>query len=971
MTTIDRQRTQLQIGQQYQYQGEKGWNWSVWLEASDEELDKVDSVVYTLHPKFPDPVRTVEDRKTNFRLRSRSWGTFRIHAEVLLKDGSRVRMKHELVLKDAEGMPAAAFAEAPPEPLELLRIATELKGLRAFDKARRILSLARQQGIPDSRLRIKLAQQHALCTYKDPDLPAGERLREALDILGGVEDLQTTRNQETLGLLGAIYKRRWELDGQKAHLERSLAYYGRGYKEGLPGDYGYTAINTAYVLDLLASLELADAKKSNTISGTAEARVKEARQIREDMVVSLPRLAEQPDNAGLNDQWWFLVTMAEALFGLERYEEALSWLQRAAALPDIASWEYEATTRQLASLARLHAERDGSIEVPEETRAWKALSQFLGRNEAGVRTAYAGKVGLALSGGGFRASLFHIGVFARLAELDMLRHVEVLSCVSGGSVIGAHYYLEVRKLLQEKPDAEITREDYITIVERLQKDFLAGVQRNIRTRVAASLWANLRMIFDHNYSRTERAGDLFEREIFSRVPDGEGNGPRWLNDLFIKPKGEPENFAPKYDNWRRRTKVPILVLNATTLNTGHVWQFTASWMGEPPGDINTAIDGNERLRRMYYTEAPPAHQGIRLGHAVAASACVPGLFEPLVLAKLYPDRTVRLVDGGVHDNQGTASLLEESCTVQLVSDASGQMNTQPDPSRGLVGVPLRANSILMARVREAQYCELQVRESASLLRGLMFIHSKKDLDVEPVDWINCEDPEDPSDAAHPGQLTSYGILKEIQKRLAAIRTDLDSFSEVEAFALMTSAYRMTELEFASSIRGFPTSEATPRQWSFLAVERPMKQKTGCEAEHDALARLLEVGSSCAFKIWHLSRFLQALAVVCGLAALVGLTWWSIANWSRHLLSVKLVATPIFAALAGLIVGKTVMRVVRYRETLERIALGVGLALFGWLIAGLHLLIFDKWFLNCGRVVRLSSRSAAKMDANTRTQPTPQ
>ena len=60
--------------------------------------------------------------------------------------------------------------------------------------------------------------------------------------------------------------------------------------------------------------------------------------------------------------------------------------------------------------------------------------------------------------------------------------------------------------------------------------------------------------------------------------------------------------------WRRRAKVPILVLNATTLNTGHNWQFTASWMGEPPAGIDREIDGNYRLRRMYYDEAPRRYQ---------------------------------------------------------------------------------------------------------------------------------------------------------------------------------------------------------------------------------------------------------------------------------------------------------------------------------------------------------------------------
>ena len=84
---------------------------------------------------------------------------------------------------------------------------------------------------------------------------------------------------------------------------------------------------------------------------------------------------------------------------------------------------------------------------------------------------------------------------------------------------------------------------------------------------------------------------------------------------------------------------------------------------------------------MYYDEAPSAYQRYRLGYAVAASSCVPGLFEPLPLPDLYEHAgsgrkiTVRLVDGGVHDNQGTASLLEQGCAVLLVSDASGQSNS--------------------------------------------------------------------------------------------------------------------------------------------------------------------------------------------------------------------------------------------------------------------------------------------------------
>ena len=107
---------------------------------------------------------------------------------------------------------------------------------------------------------------------------------------------------------------------------------------------------------------------------------------------------------------------------------------------------------------------------------------------------FLGKVGLALSGGGFRAALFHIGVLARLAELDMLRHVEVISSVSGGSILAAYYYLELRVLLQTKPDGEITRDDYIGLVRKVEANFLAGVQRNIRLRMLLEPGSNWKVL---------------------------------------------------------------------------------------------------------------------------------------------------------------------------------------------------------------------------------------------------------------------------------------------------------------------------------------------------------------------------------------------------------------------------------------------------------------------------------------------
>ena len=851
-------------------------------------------------------------------------------------------------------------------PAEIWELVKKLKEWKIFGDARKLLARARLDSAlnQNPKLRLKLCQEHALCTYKDVDLTAEFRFDRALEILREVEPLETTRDPETLGITGAIYKRKWETFAQKPDLERSLVYYLRGYHDGDSEDYGYTGINAAFVLDLLAFQEQAEARRGGANSDTAAARTQQARHIREHLLAKLPALAESEN--WLQTTWWFLVTVAEAYFGLARYNEALPWLRKAKAL-NVVEWEFEATASQLASLARLQAGEASSGDALAQSQPWKVIEEFLGDKAAGVRSAFIGKVGLALSGGGFRASLFHIGVLARLAELDVLRSVEFLSCVSGGSIIGAHYYLEVRKLLTEKEDSAVTREDYIEIVRRLERDFLAGVQRNIRMRVTANVLTNLKMAFNPNHSRSVTIGELYESELYSKVQDGEGGRPRYLNELFILPKGEEEGFQPKYHNWRRCAKAPILILNGTSLNTGHNWQFTASWMGEPPAGIDSQIDGNYRLRRMYYHDAPRGFRKVRLGHAVAASACVPGLFEPIAMETLYPSRVVRLVDGGVHDNQGTASLLENFCNVLLVSDASGQMETQNDPSSSSLGVPLRSNSILQARIRQAQYHDLDARRRSYLLRGLMFVHLKKDLDVDPVDWVNCDDPYDASDEARSrlrrGELTSYGIRKDVQRHLAAVRTDLDSFSDVEAWALMTSGYRMTQHEFPATITGFDEPAASITEpWRFLAVEPPMQRRKGIDAAHEHLMKLLGVSNVVAFKVWKLSpalRIARNIALVLAGLAYLALCWrlvsfdtvWHTIEFPQRYLGVFGLALAAIVAVL-IIVRKLRFPGMRIGSAIVRTATGLGIGLVGWAAGRIHLAFFDPLYLRSGKVERL-------------------
>jgi len=103
----------------------------------------------------------------------------------------------------------------------LLALALKRKDALAFSHARRLLSIAwgLLAGYPHRR-RTKVIEQLALCTYKDPDLPADERFDAAFAILrvfarpGTDDDFSATADpSETYGIAGAIFKgkveRRW------------------------------------------------------------------------------------------------------------------------------------------------------------------------------------------------------------------------------------------------------------------------------------------------------------------------------------------------------------------------------------------------------------------------------------------------------------------------------------------------------------------------------------------------------------------------------------------------------------------------------------------------------------------------------------------------------------------------------------------------------------------------------------------
>jgi predicted acylesterase/phospholipase RssA len=470
------------------------------------------------------------------------------------------------------------------------------------------------------------------------------------------------------------------------------------------------------------------------------------------------------------------------------------------------------------------------------------------------------------------------------------------------------------------------------------------------------------------YDRTVRLGELFEQELFAKaLSDEEKVAAKasgiWLTDLKIDPADEEAHFNAKTDNWRRRAKIPILVLNATTLNTGHSWQYTATWMGESPHAIAHDVDGNNRLRRMWYEQdAPEGWKKVRLGQAVAASACVPGLFEPVRVADAYgrfdgehedTRWIVRQVDGGVHDNQGIASLLEQGCSVLLVSDASGQTVTQENPPGGIIEPLLRSNAILMQRVREEQFRHLDGLTEGGLLKGVMTVHLKLGLDVRPVGWVGCEDPPE-VDADFRKTVTSYGIRKDVQERLAGIRTDLDCFSEVEAFALMTSGYRMVEQRITRApILDVSEKDAADAQvfWEFRNIESIMNVIPLGDPKHQELKRLLSIGGERLFKTFRLVPWLRygVYGIGAVMIGLIGCFFFLVGDASLQLPSptVKLIA-------ASLIVLAAALRVPFVRQQALRIGLGSSLVSGGWLTAALNVYLVTPIYLWLGSIKRLEN-----------------
>ena len=259
------------------------------------------------------------------------------------------------------------------------------------------------------------------------------------------------------------------------------------------------------------------------------------------------------------------------------------------------------------------------------------------------------KIGLALSGGGYRATVFHLGVLARLAEEKRLEDVTFISTVSGGSLcVGLIYALNDFQWPSSADylDRIVKKAHHILITQNLQN---------------ALIWRGLRSPLKIFETRADDLSALLRSRWGITVP---------LRNL------------PEQPRW---------MINATCYETGKNWRF-------------------ERFRMGDYAFGYTDPTDIFLSDALAASAGFPILIGPLILQSsnyswyrykdletdiktltsparhtnrqresVVPDyRFIHLWDGGVYDNHGLEGVHDfikgwhEEIEFFIVSDGAGR-----------------------------------------------------------------------------------------------------------------------------------------------------------------------------------------------------------------------------------------------------------------------------------------------------------
>ena len=261
-------------------------------------------------------------------------------------------------------------------------------------------------------------------------------------------------------------------------------------------------------------------------------------------------------------------------------------------------------------------------------------------------------VGLALSGGGYRAMLFHAGALRRLNETGYLPRLDFVSSVSGGS-IASGVLASAWADLDFAPDGRA-----VNLEEKVVEPLCALASR--RLDVPCVLTG---LLPGRSVSGCVEAA--YREHLF---------GERTLQDLPDRPR---------------------FVFCAANLQTASLFRFSKRYLAD------------WRLGRVL---APR----VQLATAVAASSAFPPFLSPVVLRlpgqAWDPDpayastmdpamrEQIFLSDGGVYDNLGLEPILKR-CEKLLVSDGGGDVGHPRDVPRDWVRQLLRVTSVIDHQVR--------------------------------------------------------------------------------------------------------------------------------------------------------------------------------------------------------------------------------------------------------------------------------
>ncbi|HEX9952366.1 MAG TPA: patatin-like phospholipase family protein [Rubricoccaceae bacterium] len=260
---------------------------------------------------------------------------------------------------------------------------------------------------------------------------------------------------------------------------------------------------------------------------------------------------------------------------------------------------------------------------------------------------------LCLSGGGYRAALFHAGTLWRLHEVGLLDQLDHVSSVSGGSITAAALALGWRRLQSNGSF----------------HDAVVGPLRSLASHTVDAP-AALRGLFLFG-----SAGDHLARAYDRYLCEG-----ATLQDL------------PSY---------PLFVFNATSLQTGALWRFGKPYMADyrvgridaPRLPLAVAVAASSAF--------PPFLAPVRL--CLEPAHFLPGSGADLQRDP-YTSRVV-LADGGVYDNMGLETVWKNYRTV-LVSDAGAAFEPCPRPPTDWGRLTLRVLFTIDNQVRSLRKRQL-------------------------------------------------------------------------------------------------------------------------------------------------------------------------------------------------------------------------------------------------------------------------